>query len=60
VAYELLEIDESLAQAIHDGVIGQELQHIAVEAGMYPKKQHVLDLARDGTISADDMMRFLL
>jgi len=60
MAYELLEVDERLSQAIHDHVIGQELQQIAVEAGMYPKKQHVLDLARDGVISADDMVRFLL
>ncbi len=60
VAYELLEINEKLGLAIHDGVIGQELHQIAVEAGMYPKKQHVLDLARDGTISSDDMVRFLL
>ncbi len=59
VAYELLEINDRLGQAIHDGVIGQELQRIAIEEGMCPKKQHVLDLARDGTISSDDMMRFL-
>jgi len=60
VAYELLEINEKLSLAIHDGVIGQELHQIAVEAGMYPRKRHVLDLARDGTISSDDMVRFLL
>ena len=56
MSYEFLVVNERVRQAIHDGVTGQELQHIAVENGMQPKAESALKMAGDGVIDYNDFI----
>ncbi len=58
--YEFLEITESVRSAIHDGLVGQDLQRVAEEAGMQPKARHAYELACDGVIGRGDLIRLLV
>jgi len=56
MAYEFLVVDESVRQAIHEGVTGKALQRVAVESGMIPKAKVAFDLAADGVIDYNDFI----
>lgn len=58
--YEFLEINDTMRAAIHKGLTGTALQEVAVAQGMIPKAHHALDLATQGVISRDDLIRALL
>lgn len=60
MAYELLIVTDTLRSAIHHGMIGQELQDLAVAEGMIPKAHHALELAEKGTISYEDLVKMLV
>ena len=60
LVYEFLEVNETIRRAIHDGVVGHELQKAAIEAGMHPQARHAAELARAAIIGRDDLIRLLL
>ena len=60
LVYEFLEVGDAVRQAIHDGLVGQDLQQVAVKTGMRPKARHAMDLAREGIISRSDLFHLLL
>jgi type II secretory ATPase GspE/PulE/Tfp pilus assembly ATPase PilB-like protein len=60
MVYEFLEVGDAVRQAIHDGLVGQDLQRVAVEAGMRPKGEHALELAARGEIGRDDLLGLLM
>jgi type II secretory ATPase GspE/PulE/Tfp pilus assembly ATPase PilB-like protein len=58
--YEMLAVDDYIRKAIHDGKLEDQLQQVAMERGMIPKAQHALQLAADGTIDHNDLIRALM
>lgn len=60
MVYEVLSVNETIRHAIHDGKLGRNLQKIAVENGMIPKAMHALQLAEDGVIDHNDLIRSLM
>jgi len=58
--YEFLEITPPVRQAIKEGKMGKELEEVAVAGGMLLKRQHALELARDGVMARDELLRILL
>ncbi|MDQ7010940.1 MAG: GspE/PulE family protein [Mariprofundaceae bacterium] len=60
MVYEFMEVTDEVRQAIHDGMVGQDLQRIAEDAGMVPKHRHALELACQGMISRDELLRLLI
>ncbi|HXH72133.1 MAG TPA: ATPase, T2SS/T4P/T4SS family [Mariprofundaceae bacterium] len=60
MAYEFLEVNDVVRQAIHAGKIGSELQAVAESEGMVSKARHALGLAERGIISRDDLIRVLV
>lgn len=60
MVYEFLEVNDEVRRAIHDGLVGQDLQRVAEDAGMHPKARHAYDLAREGIICRADLIRLLV
>ncbi|MFQ5581440.1 MAG: GspE/PulE family protein [Mariprofundaceae bacterium] len=60
LVYEFMEVTDDVRQAIHDGMVGQELQKVAEDTGMIPKCRHALELACQGMISRDELLRLLV
>ncbi|MDX8410312.1 MAG: GspE/PulE family protein [Mariprofundaceae bacterium] len=60
MVYEFMDVSDELRQAIHDGLVGQELQAVAEKGGMIPKAKHALELAGLGIIGRDDLIRMLI
>lgn len=60
MVYELLELNDTMRMAIHDGLVGQELEKLAIQAGMVPKTRHAYELATAGEICRDDLMHLLI
>lgn len=60
MAYELLVVDDRVRDAIHHGMVGQELQKLAEREGMIPKARHALELAEQGIISHEDLVKMLI
>lgn len=60
MAYEFLEVTDTVRQAIHAGKIGRELQTLAEEEGMVAKARHALELAENGIICRDDLIQLLI
>ena len=58
--YEMLTVDDYVRKAIHDGKLGDQLLQVAIERGMVPKAQHALQLAADGTIDHNELIRALM
>ncbi|MDQ6990514.1 MAG: ATPase, T2SS/T4P/T4SS family [Mariprofundaceae bacterium] len=56
MAYELLVVNETVRQAIHDGMTGSELQKVAVDSGMIPKVAAAFQLAINGDIDYNDFI----
>lgn len=60
MAYELLVVTDKIRDAIHNGVVGQQLQELAESEGMIPKSLHALELAKKGVISHADLIKMLV
>ncbi len=58
--YEMLTVDDYLRKAIHAGKLGDQLLQVAMERGMIPKSQHALQMAADGIIEYNDLIRALI
>jgi len=58
--YEMLTVDDVVRKAIHGGELGDQLQQIAIERGMIPKAQHALQMAADGILEYNDLIRTLM
>ncbi|RMF90175.1 MAG: type II/IV secretion system protein [Nitrospinota bacterium] len=58
--YEFLEVNDQLRTAIYKGLGGSALREVAVAQGMIPKMQHALELATQGIISHEDLIRVLI
>jgi general secretion pathway protein E len=57
--YEILECDEVLQTGINEGASEQELQRIAVEAGMRPVSLHARELLDRGVTTKEEVARVL-
>jgi len=60
MAYEFLDVNDKVREAIHVGKIGRELQEIAESEGMISKGRHALALAEQGIICRNDLVRVLI
>lgn len=60
MVYEFLIVSEKVRDAIHHGMIGKELEAIARQEGMIPKSEHALELAGQGVISHEDLIKMLI
>ncbi|MDX8405833.1 MAG: ATPase, T2SS/T4P/T4SS family [Mariprofundus sp.] len=58
--YEFLAVNDTIRQAIHDGVSGHDLQKIAIANGMVPKSEYALQMAADGLIDHNDFVYSLM
>lgn len=58
--YEFLEVTDPIRRAIHDGVVGDQLQEIALKEGLIPMGQCAIDYARKGIISREELIRNLI
>jgi type II secretory ATPase GspE/PulE/Tfp pilus assembly ATPase PilB-like protein len=58
--YEMLTVDDYVRVAIHAGKLGDQLLQVAMERGLIPKAQHALQLAEDGIIEYNDLIRVLM
>jgi len=58
--YELLVMTDRLREAVHDGIVGKELEAIAIEEGMVPKREHLVQLLSEGIVDWQEAKRFLL
>jgi type II secretory ATPase GspE/PulE/Tfp pilus assembly ATPase PilB-like protein/small nuclear ribonucleoprotein (snRNP)-like protein len=58
--YELLTVDDHVRNAIHDGRSGDQLQQTAIEHGMVPKARLALQMAADGVLAHNDLIRALM
>ena len=60
MVYEFLAVTDKIRAAIHDGATGHELQELVVREGMIPRSRHALELAGEGMISHEDLMKVLI
>ncbi len=58
--YELMIMTERLRKAVHDGVVGKELEAVAVEEGMVPKARYLVELLGRGEVGWEEAVRYLL
>lgn len=56
MVYELLTVNDAVRRAIYDGVDGEKLQQVAIEAGMISKSQSTFQLAVDGVVEYNDFL----
>jgi len=60
ILYEFMEVGDVVRQAIHSGIIGGELQQVAEKEGMRSRARHAYELAGQGVIAKDELLRALL
>lgn len=60
MVYEFLIVTETIRDAIHDNITGNALQKLAIQEGMQPIAQHALELAGQGIIGHEDLIKVLI
>jgi type II secretory ATPase GspE/PulE/Tfp pilus assembly ATPase PilB-like protein/sRNA-binding regulator protein Hfq len=60
MVYECLIVDDAMRNSINHGDDSQALQKAAIRSGMYSKQDYALELAADGIICRNELIRLLI